>query len=74
MKDETTAPPGIRRLHTTAWRQVRAHYADTIRWIAEAPASWMGIPTWAKWFRRVSAVRGRHDLSVIPPAREHGHE
>ena len=34
--------------------------------VAAAPGAWMGIPGWAKWFRRAYQVLGR-DLSE--PAR-----
>lgn len=70
MNHETATSPARRRLPRTAWTRIRARHADTVRWMADAPAAWMGIPTWARWFRRVSALRGRHDLSAIPPARE----
>ena len=75
MNDITPSSSAVRGLRTgTTWRHVRGRYSAAVSWMANAPATWMGIPTWARWFRRVAAVRGRGDLALIPPARRTGHD
>lgn len=61
MSNGTSGRPN--RLSNESWRWIRERYDGAARAMAEAPAAWMGIPNWARWFRRIDAVR-RRDRSL----------